>query len=240
VRIAVLGLLGFAGAFALGVLLFQFVLMPRVVQHGVMVEVPEVTGLSIAEARRRCVKAGLQFAEEARRHSDAVPPGSVLAQTPAAHRPVKRGRTVRVVVGLGHARVTVPDVRGMTLRQATLQLENARLEVGGRARVQGTGAAGPVVLATRPGAGAEAALGDSIDLLVAAGDAGEPYLMPALLGQDLGEVRAFVEASGFRVGRVSYRSRRDVYPGTVLEQYPERGARIRRGEAIDLVVATPD
>ena len=75
---------------------------------------------------------------------------------------------------------------------------------------------------------------------MAVGGNPEPRLMPNLVGRALDEVRALVERRGFRVGRVSYRSRPGVYPGTVLEHYPLAGSLILQGETIDLVAATPD
>lgn len=232
-------LLVLAGAFLVGIVLFNFVIMPRLVQHDQTVRVPSVVGLGIQEARRACVDAGLQCIEEDRRHADDLPPDHVVSQSPAAATAVKRGRSVRVVVSLGQQQVLVPDLRGMTLRQASLQLANTRLALGKVSRIR-TGTEGSVVRATHPHAGAQTSLGDSIDVLVAIGDPGEPYLMPSLVGQDANDVRALVESRGFKIGRFAYRAASGVYPGTVLEQYPLRGSMIRRGESIDLVVASPD
>lgn len=229
---------GILGAFALGAVLFNFVLMPRLVRHGVTVAVPAVEGLPVTAARAACARAGLLWSEEERRHSDTLPPGSVVTQSPAAGVPVKPGRTVRMSVSMGQERVAVPDLRGMTERQAELALENAQLLRGRTAEVR-AGSSGRWVRASRPSAGEEVARGDSIDLLVATGDAAEDYQMPALVGQDVDDVRALAESRGFRVGRVTMRAASGVFPGTVLEQEPVRGSLVRRGDSIDLVVATP-
>lgn len=238
-RKVLVALVGLVGSFAVGIALFNYVLMPRLVQHDITVRVPRVAGLEVRAAERLCRQVGLQLYEEDRRHSEGVPRGRVLSQAPAADTAVKRGRSVRVMVSLGPQAVTVPDVRGMTLRQATLQLENAKLCLGRVAKVY-AGTSGQVVRATRPHAGVEAAVGDSVQVLVMVGEGEQPYLMPGLVGRDLAEVRALIEARGFRVGRVTYRNARGSYPGTVLQQYPEGGALILRGGSIDLVAATPD
>ena len=230
---------GIVSAFALGALLFNFVLMPRLVRHGVTVAVPAVEGLSVGDARAACTRAGLLLSEEERRHSDTLPPGSIVTQAPAAGVPVKPGRTVRVSVSMGQERVAVPDLRGMTERQAELALENAQLSRGRTAEVR-AGSSGRWVRASHPAAGEEAARGDSIDLLVATGDASDEYQMPAFVGQDVDDVRALVVSRGFRVGRVTMRGASGVFPGTILEQEPVRGSLVRRGDSIDLVVATPE
>jgi serine/threonine-protein kinase len=232
-------LAGIAAGVLLGGWLANAVVMPRLVQHGVTVPVPSIVGMPLAEARATCAQAQLALVEEGRTHSDGLPPGSVVSQTPAPRTAVKRGRGVRVTTSLGQERVTVPNLRGMTLRQATLQLANAQLVLGHISRVR-SGAAGDVVRATAPHSGAETARGDSIDVLVTLGAPSGPWLVPSLVGQEAADVRALVEARGFTIGRLSSRYAPGVFPGTVLEQYPPRGAWIRRGETIDLVVANAE
>jgi serine/threonine-protein kinase len=240
---AVRGVLGFlvglGGVALLAVLVVNFIVMPTLVRHRAAVRVPEITGLEVAAARHACDSAGLQLVEEGKRHGQGVPPGRVLSQSPAAASSVKPGRSVRVMVSLGTEVVTMPDVRGLTLRQATLQIENAQLLLGEIARIHdGTG--GEVVRATRPAAGIAIARGDSVTLLLEVGAERESFLMPNLIGQDIADARALIESRGFRVGRVTYRAATGVYPGTVLEQYPDSGALVHGGDAIDLVAATPD
>jgi serine/threonine-protein kinase len=227
-----------AAVFALGAALFNYLLMPRLVRHGATVPVPAVEGLSLEQARDACGKLRLQLVEDDRRHSGALPAGFVVAQVPAAGSPVKPGRTVRVTVSLGQARVVVPDLRGMSERQAELALVNAQLVLGQSATVR-SGSTGRAVRATRPPAGTEAGVGDSVHVLVATGDATEEYLMPSLVGQTIEDVQALLEARGFRVGRITYRGA-SADPGIVLEHDPARGALVHRGEEIDLVVAAPE
>jgi serine/threonine-protein kinase len=223
----------------LGIGLANTVVMPRLTQHGVTVQVPSLAGMSIEEARLAAERAGLVLVEGDKRHSDDAPPGTVVGQTPAVGEAVKRGRGLRVTTSLGRERVTVPALRGMTLRQASLQLANSQLVLGRVSRLH-TPPAGETVRATWPPEGAETALGDSIDCLVTLGSPNGPWLVPSLVGQAVTDVRALVEARGFALGRVTLRPGDGVFPGTVLEQYPPRGAWIRRGESIDLVVAESD
>ena len=222
-----------------GGLLMNFAVMPRIVQHGVSVHVPAVVGMPLAVARRTCAAAGLQLVVDYRRHTTSLPPDHVVSQSPAPAASIKRGRGVRVVLSLGEERILVPDLHGMSLRQAELALQNAQLVLGPVARVR-TGSGTGAVQVTSPRAGGEAATGDSVAVLILAGEAADAYLMPSLVGQELGDVRVLLESSGFRMGNVTSRDVKDVFPGTVLEQSPSRGARIRRGESIDLVVANPD
>ena len=241
-RVLVL-LAALAGAFVVGVLVFNRILMPRFVQHGAVVTVPELVGLGLEEARAVCTGLGLQLREEDRRHAAGVPNDQVLSQIPNAGGVVKPGRVVRVHLSLGTEEVSIPDVRGLTLRQATLQLENAHLSVGRISKVyarQDADAEGQVVQAMRPRPGEPVTSGGKVDLVVAASSQPEPFLVPDFGGRSLEEARKQIEAQGFRVGRITYRSKAGSYPGTVLEHFPAAGALILRGETIDLVASTPD
>jgi len=230
------GIIGAAAAGVLVVLIANAVLLPRFVRHADTARVPNLLGQSVSEARRACTDAGLQIFEEARVHSVELPPGHVVAQVPRAGTAVRPGRSVRVTLSLGRESVVVPNLRGLTLRQARLQLVNAQLAVGTVSRLDAP-PPGEIVRASSPHAGTEAARGDSIDLLVTTGIAKDPFLVPGLVGQEFTQVQALVESRGFRIGRVTRRPALGVYPGTVLEQYPPRGSWIRPGEALDLVVA---
>jgi serine/threonine-protein kinase len=232
-------LVGLFVAFVLGVALFNFVIMPRFVQTNVEVVVPRLIGLEVEQAERLCHRRGLKLQIDDRRFSEGVPVDRVLSQAPTSDSRVKRGRTIRVHISLGTQMVSVPDIRGMTLRQARLQLDNANLVLGRVSRIY-VGETGQEVRATRPRSGSETAVGNAIDVLVAVGEGAEPYLMPDFVGRALDEVRAVIVDRGFRVGRLTYRSRKGVYPGTILETYPATGSLILEGESIDLVAATPD
>ena len=235
---------GLIAAFLVGLLVFNSLVMPRFVQQGETVDVPALVGLGLEEAQASCVRAGLHLRVEDKRHAAGVPEDQVLAQFPESGASVKPGRTVRVHVSLGAEAVDLPDVRGLSLRQATLQLENANLAVGRIARVyeghDGTSANGPVVQAMRPRPGEAVPRGGKVDLVVAEGGSPEPYLMPDLTGRSLEEVRQRIEEQGFRVGRITYRRKAGTYPGTVLEHMPPAGALVLRGESIELVASTPD
>lgn len=235
---------GLVGAFLVGVLLFNFLVMPRFVQQGETVSVPALVGMGLEEAQASCTRAGLHLRVEDRRYSAGVPSEQVLGQFPEAGATVKPGRAVRVHVSLGAEAVSLPDVRGLSLRQATLQLENANLGIGRIARVyeghDSRGINGPVVQAMRPRPGEAVPRGGKVDLVVAEGGSPEPYLMPDLTGRSLEEAKQRIEAQGFRVGRVTYKSKAGTYPGTVLEHMPAAGALILRGETIELVASTPD
>jgi beta-lactam-binding protein with PASTA domain len=91
------------------------------------VKVQDFTGEDAEEAERVLGKAGFEV-EPSEENSDSVPKGEVISQTPSTGTLFK-GDTVRLLVSEGPVLVTVPDVRRMTVENATEALEAAGFTV---------------------------------------------------------------------------------------------------------------
>ncbi|SDK66759.1 serine/threonine protein kinase [Glycomyces sambucus] len=85
--------------------------------------VPDVVGLAETDARAALEAEELVVGEVANRHSDSIPAGSVIEQSPAADAPAGPGDEVDLVVSDGPEPVTVPDVVGKDIQDATEELE---------------------------------------------------------------------------------------------------------------------
>jgi len=167
------------------VVLFNAVIMPRFVRHGREVEVPDVTAVSLAEARQKLADAGLAVRDTVMRSSPSVGAGMILDQTPRAHMEVKPDRGVGLVVSQGVAERRVPRTSGQSLRSARLTLGNAGYERGDVIYVPSDAVARNFVVASDPPAGDRAMPGDKVHLLVSSGPRRPEWVMPDLAGQEL-------------------------------------------------------
>lgn len=86
------------------------------------VTVPELLGLTEAEALARLESLGLQGAVATRAPHDTRPKGTVFAQGVAAGQSVDPGTTVQLSISEGKAMVTVPDLGGLTEAEAIERL----------------------------------------------------------------------------------------------------------------------
>jgi len=120
--------------------------------------VPNVAGQSFAAASAALAQLGLGAAR-ADDYSDTVPAGQVAGTNPAGGASVERGSTVTVVVSQGQP--TVPELRGLSVAEATAKLEAAGLKKGGVYGPPG----GHVFLST-PGSGTKVKNGDSVSLFI--------------------------------------------------------------------------
>src|SRR4051794_3962442 len=91
------------------------------------VKVVDLIGKDADLATRTLRKAGLAV-DVARENSDSVPEGDVMSQTPNSGTLVK-GDKVRLVVSKGPVLVDVPDVRRMSVDDATNALQEAGFQV---------------------------------------------------------------------------------------------------------------
>src|ERR1700744_4163430 len=80
-------------------LLSAFITM-RLAIHGREVKIPNLTGLTLAEAGKQTRSFGLRLILENRFYSPNTPPGHILAQYPVAGSTVRRQWAVRVTESL--------------------------------------------------------------------------------------------------------------------------------------------
>lgn len=100
-----------------------------VVSKGVEVELPDVTGDSEADATAELEDAGLKVRTETARDYSDEDKGTVLEQDPAEGESLAEGDTVTLTLSRGPEMIEVPDVEGMSVDDATQELEDAGFEV---------------------------------------------------------------------------------------------------------------
>lgn len=154
------------GALAmLAVALLSAFLTMRLVIHGREVEIPNVTGLTVAEASKAASRLGLNLNLENHFYSAATPAGRVLSQYPAPRTKVRREWVLRITESIGPQLVSVPNVVGQTEREASVTIRRLSLDLGTVAYMPAPGPAG-VVLAQTPTPAAAGVDGPRISLLV--------------------------------------------------------------------------
>jgi hypothetical protein len=137
------------------------------------VTVPEVAEMTAEQATDELEGAGLVVADDLEQEPhDTIPEGRVILTEPPAGVEVSRGAEVMLVVSSGILTVQVPDVVGMTVEQATAELQSAGLGVNAaqEERPDENIARGSVI-ATDPAANTAVRSGSQVTLIVSAGQA---------------------------------------------------------------------
>jgi beta-lactam-binding protein with PASTA domain len=224
------------GTALLATLAASALLTMRVVLSSRDVAVPSLAGRALAEAGSLAAERGLALRIEGRRHDPSVPAEHVVAQEPPPGGTLKAHRAVRVWMSLGPRRVSVPEVEGESARTARIALEQAGAPGARVVEIEDPSPQG-TVLVQRPPAG-EADIEDGgASLLVSRGPGGASYVMPDLIGREVGAALLALQSAGLKVGDVRYRTYPGVAPGIVLRQDPPAGYPVSPRAALTLDVS---
>jgi serine/threonine-protein kinase len=100
-----------------------------VVSKGSPVDVPDVSGEDLDDARTALEEAGLTVKVSSEQVNSEVDKGKVAAQTPKADSQVAEGDTVTLTLSKGPEMVEVPDVVGASVDDAKSLLEQSGFKV---------------------------------------------------------------------------------------------------------------
>jgi serine/threonine-protein kinase len=200
------------------------------------VEVPEVVGLSIAEARAEIRAAGLKVGEVVPESSETVEEDDVIRQSPEAGSEIDSGDTVDLVVSTGPEAVRVPDVINQPQDSAEAEITAAELQVSVVTAPSDDVDEG-LVISQDPAPGTEVEPGDTVEILVSEGP--EEREMPDVSGENGDNAEAFLESDyGLVVTQEEVTCPGAFPPGTVCDQDPDPGTPVVSGDSATLYVQT--
>jgi beta-lactam-binding protein with PASTA domain len=234
----------------------------RIALHGHEVTIPDLAGMTISEASTAALQTGVDLNIENRFYSTTVPAGHILSQAPAAGSSVRHGWQVRVTVSLGPQQVTIPNVVGQPLRDASMQIRRTELDLGTLAHIDAPGDPEMTLAQTPPpNAGVDQ---PRVNLLLSSSASdSSAFVMPSFVGMTYNAANRTAYALGLRVaatgdvpapppavaaavaapaigGAINVAPPPPAVPtGIVTAQSPEPGFRAARGDTLRLTLARP-
>lgn len=161
--------------------------------------------------------------------------GTIIRQTPGAGRTVKEKQKVTLTVSLGTEYVTVPETKNMDADDAKQTLLDKGLRVTKKPIVDATVATGAVAY-TEPAAGETVEGGSTVIMYVSREEAQTEAVVPSLSGRTIEEAREEIKNRLISLSVVEQASEQPA--GTVINQYPEAGTKVRVGSGITVYVST--
>jgi eukaryotic-like serine/threonine-protein kinase len=208
--------------------------------HGAEVKVPNLRGMTLADAGTHTAELGLGMHVESRLYSADVPEGRVANQSPAAGTVVRRGWRVWLTQSLGPMKRAIPNVVGMDQRLATMTIRRAGLEMGATAEMPWPDAQPDTVIAQNPAANAPDVASPTVNLLAAA-ETPPPvqngWVMPDVRGQLFTTAALALTGAGLKVAPVKERAAPGIGTGIVIGQNPPAGYRVDPTMTVTLTVA---
>lgn len=231
----VMGMVVLGGAVVLGV---NFLLLPQIIHQNKVVAMPDIRGMTVTGAETQLVVHDLQVVVRRQMAHPTIPKGMILDQVPPPQKGIRGGRTVSVITSSGPPAGSLPDLKGLSLRQAEITLQREKFRLGRVLKLRTPGSTQTVVSFQNPEPGVEMYKGAVIDLVVTEPANAELVRMPDLRGTSLYKARQIIAAAGFVLGPVDYERTGSVEPNTVIEQDPPAGQRIAKGERLELVASS--
>ena len=195
--------------------------------------IPTVTNKKLEEAIGIASLRGFEISVDEYKTSE-VDEGTVLEQSPAAGTNAKQGDTISVTVSSGNDYVTVPDLSGKTLQEATDMVWGMSLQLGVPQYVTSELPSGQIVR-QEPVAGTNTFAGDTIEIWIS-GTSGMAVEMPSVTGLELDKAVELLKEEGFTNIRV-----RIVQPDnqitaeeSVVSQNPSSGISVATDGAVEL------
>lgn len=212
----------------------------RLAIHGREVAVPDLRGLTPAQAEHISGERGLELSLSDRFYSATVAAGRIVSQQPEPGTRVRRGWRLQAAESLGPQLIEIPALVGMSPRAAEIDIRRRGLEPGDRAELPIDGFPAQSVLAQTPASGAQGVAAPRVSLLYAAPQPELAYAMPDLTGLTFSEAAAIVDsAAGMKVVAIPANAAvdnppRDSQSAVVIGQMPAAGSRILSGSTISL------
>ncbi|PTQ51743.1 MAG: Serine/threonine protein kinase PrkC, regulator of stationary phase [Brockia lithotrophica] len=198
-------------------------------------EVPHVVGMTREEALRALEQAGFARVDTREETSDEVEAGRVIAQDPPAGTRLKTTASVLLTLSLGPNKVSVPDVRGLSLEVAKSRLTDFA-EVRTEEEFSDTVPVG-LVIRQIPAGGAEVVTKQTtVTLVVSKGP--KETTMPDVVGRSLEEARVLLARAGFNPDPKVEREKSYFPAGSVIRAWPyQAGEKAAPGTKVTLFVS---
>lgn len=201
------------------------------------VAVPALVRLQPEKAKDILKSNGLLFMmDSSGDYSNDIGAGKIISQYPTEGTEVKKGRRIWVRISKGLKSVELPSLRGLSLRQAEITLQQLGLKMGRVKQIQNANFPSGAVIGTLPVANSHLEKGRSVEIELSLGKDAQPTGLPSLTGLTLSQAKEQVQKLGLKLGKVTIKKDPHSLPNTVLSQSPPAGS-ASEGKAIGIVVS---
>jgi serine/threonine-protein kinase len=216
---------------------FDRLFMPWYVGHNAVVRMPNVVGMSLGQAQRRLEQEGFTLKVASQHYNNSVPSGHIVNQMPFASSMVKTSRTVYLTVSRGRQMLEMPNLIGLTVRDARIALIRLGLSLNNVSYQFNERIPANIIFYQNVSSGERVNFGTRVDVAVSLGPEITYLVVPDVEGKSLEEARRILAASGFVIGEIISGDVNETFmPGTIIKQFPAPNDSVKSGTPVDLTV----
>lgn len=230
---------------ALGLFFLFLLSLDWITGHGKSATVPSVNGKSYEEAKKILRKAGFDVEIQDSIYADTLKPMMVMKQIPEADEVVKRNRTIYLIVSRALAPlVEMPNLKGYSLRNAMMILQNLDLKLGDttfKPDFAKNAVLEQLYKDTEIKPGTQIRKGSVISLVLGDGVGNREFVVPVITGMMYSEAKEMLEGAGLGIGAIVVDGNvTDTMNAYIYKQNPprfddeKRLLRIRSGQLMDV------
>jgi len=206
------------------------------------VTVPSFVGLTVVDASNEIARMKLKPSIAGHAPSKEYSKGVVMSQEPQPGLHVRAGRQVSLVVSDGVQTELMPDLRYQSLRDASLDLSRARLQLAKTQYMRSDDIPPDHVISQNPAPLVSLTEGTRVSLLVSKGGISS-IRIPNFTGMNIDEARGLAASQHIKLGQVVWTPLGPGGPphGVVVQQRPSAGTLIGPYDVVSFdVSAGPD
>ena len=223
-------------AFVLVAGLSAYVALTLIIKSEDTVVVPDLGGKNVVYVLEFLTDLGLNTKVKGSEYSADVPKNHVIFQEPEPGTEIKKGRDVRIILSKGAKTILVPNLKGLSVQQSRIILEENGLCQGEISSTYIQSIKKDEIMAQVPSPGTLIARSACVNLLVSMGIRPQAYMMPDLIGLSLDEAIPLIERSNLVLEDIKSVFHEDKAQNTVVRQEPLAGHRVFEGNAVSLVI----
>ncbi|MBR1798701.1 MAG: PASTA domain-containing protein [Bacteroidales bacterium] len=224
---------------SVAVLIVVFIFIRIYARQGHEYQIPDMVGTTLEDAKATD-NIGLHFVVMDSVYQKGTDPGVILTQDPKADTWIKSGRKVYITITAADAGDAImPDLIGLTVRQAVSELRNCGLDAG-RLKFVSDPYKNNVLEQTQNGkpvsTGQKMKKNSRVDLVVGLGEGDSRSTVPFVIGKNQQQARRDILTASFNTGVEHFNGVRDKSAAVVYRQEPDYtgGSKYPLGTAIEL------
>jgi beta-lactam-binding protein with PASTA domain len=225
-------------------LILTFLILKVYTHHGQALPVPDFKGLTMEEVYKKAKKSKMRIEVSDSIFNNNLPKGTVIEQNPIVGFKVKKNRRIFLIVNaFNPEKVKMPNIVGVSHRQAEAVLKNAGLEIGRLIHIPDIAVNNVLKQKYNSKEITEGEMlpkGSKIDLVLGMGLSNQKTQVPNLDHYSLEKAKNRMLRSALNIGAIIYdesiETGEDSTSAKVWRQYPsfKENKLIRLGSTVDL------
>ncbi|MCX7698957.1 MAG: PASTA domain-containing protein [Candidatus Goldbacteria bacterium] len=202
-----------------------------------VIYMPDLKGLQIEQAKKITSKLGLELKIENEIDSNLYEKGCIISQDIPPKTKIKRGRVIYVVVSRGSKIIEMPNIIGLPIQKAIIELKNANLEIGIEAAVSSFVFKENTIISQSPLPGENIPTGSKVNILKSIGPKKFNFMMPDFTNKNIKDVFNILKKYNLHINTLNTEDNNNLTSGTIIKQTPLPGHMVNEESKIGFTIS---